>query len=166
MATVTLKGNPVQLYGELPAKEQQAPYFRLVKADLSEVTLDYFKGKNLILNIFPSIDTPVCAMSVRKFNEAADKLPATKVLAISHDLPFALQRYCAAEGLHNIIPLSAFRNPEFGKEYGLLITSGPLKGLLGRAVVGIDQKGKLVYTQLVPEIGQEPNYEKVLDIFR
>jgi len=166
MATVTLKGNPVQLSGELPEKGSKAPLFKLVKADLSEATLDDFKGKNLILNIFPSVDTPVCAMSVRKFNEAAEKLPNTLVLAISHDLPFALQRYCAAEGLKSIIPLSAFRSPEFGKDYGLLITSGPMKGLLGRAVVGINQSEEVIYTQLVPEIGQEPDYEKVLALFR
>ncbi|MBW6515299.1 MAG: thiol peroxidase [Candidatus Cloacimonetes bacterium] len=166
MATVTLKGNPVQLYGDLPDRESKAPYFRLVKSDLSEVTIDDFKGKNLILNIFPSIDTSVCAMSVRKFNEAADKLPDTVVLGISHDLPFALQRHCAAEGLNNIIPLSAFRAPDFGKEYGLLITSGPMKGLLSRAVIGIDKEGKIIYTQLVPEIGNEPDYEKVLAVFK
>lgn len=162
MQTVTLKGNPVNLFGKMPQIGTEAPFFELVKGDLSEVTINDFKGKNLILNVFPSIDTPVCAMSVRKFNEAADKLPETYVLGISHDLPFALQRYCAAEGLESIIPLSAFRAPDFGKDYGLLMTSGPLQGLLARAVIGIDQDGKIVYTQLVPDIGSEPDYEKVL----
>jgi len=166
MATVTLKGNPVQLIGELPEIGSKAPFFRLVKSDMSEVTIDDFQGKNLILNIFPSVDTPVCAMSVRKFNEALEKLPDTLVLGISHDLPFALKRYCAAEGLKSIIPLSAFRSPEFGKDYGLLITSGPMKGLLGRAVVGINKAGEVIYTQLVPEIGNEPDYQKVLALFR
>lgn len=166
MATVTMKGKQVELYGELPKKGEQAPSFRLVKGDLKEVTIDDFKGKKIIINIFPSIDTAVCAMSVRKFNEAADKLSDTYVLAVSHDLPFALQRYCAAEGLDKIIPLSAFRSPEFGKDYGILITSGPLRGLLGRGVVVIDEEGKIMYTQLVPDIGQEPDYEEVLTALR
>jgi|SRR5690554_202677 thiol peroxidase len=165
MAEVKLKGKPIQLIGDLPKTGMKAPSFKLTKSDLTDATIDDFKGKNIILNIFPSIDTPVCAMSVRKFNEAADKLPETYVLGISHDLPFALQRYCAAEGLKSIIPLSAFRSPEFGKDYGLLITTGPMKGLLARAVVGIDKEQNIVYTQLVPEIGNEPDYDKVLKAF-
>ncbi len=166
MAEVKLKGKPVQLIGDLPQRGTKAPPFKLTKSDLTDTTIDDFKGKNIILNIFPSIDTPVCAMSVRKFNEAADKLSNTYVLGVSHDLPFALQRYCAAEGLKSIIPLSAFRSPEFGKDYGLLITSGPMKGLLARAVVGLDKDQNVVYTQLVPEIGNEPDYNKVLEAFK
>ncbi len=166
MANVTLKGNDVQLYGDLPQTGDPAPFFKLSKADLTEVTIDDFKDKKIILNIFPSVDTPVCAMSVRKFNEAAEKMPDTYVLGVSHDLPFALQRYCAAEGLDSIIPLSAFRSPEFGKDYGLLITSGAMKGLLARAVVGIDKDKKIIYRELVPEIGNEPEDEKVLSTFR
>ncbi len=166
MTQVTMKGNTLQIYGELPAKGTAAPGFTLVNSDLSEVTIEDFKGKNLILNIFPSIDTPVCAMSVRKFNEAAEKLPNTMVLAISNDLPFALKRYCAAEGLNNIVPLSAFRADDFGKDYGLLITTGALKGLLARAVIGINEEQEIVYTELVPDIGNEPDYEKVLAVFR
>ncbi len=165
MASVKMKGNPVELYGELPEVGEIAPAFSLTKSDLQDISLSDFAGKNLILNIFPSIDTAVCAMSVRKFNIEADKLKDTLVLAISHDLPFALQRYCAAEGLNNIVPLSAFRNPEFGKGFGLLIETGALKGLLTRAVFVLDQAGKIIYSQLVPDIGQEPDYAAVLKLF-
>ncbi|MCB5231159.1 MAG: thiol peroxidase [Candidatus Cloacimonas sp.] len=160
MTPVTFKENRVQLFGNLPEVGISAHPFKLVKSDLSEVTLDSFAGKNLVLNIFPSIDTPVCAAAARKFNEKAESLPNTLVLAISKDLPFALNRYCAAEGLDDIIPLSAFRDSDFGEKYGVLLMDSPLKGLFARAVVVIDTKGKVVYTELVPDIGQEPDYDK------
>jgi len=163
MATTKLKGKHVELFGDLPEKGTGTPEFDLVNSELNTESLSKYKNNNLMLNIFPSIDTPVCALSVRKFNEKANNLSHTKVLGISMDLPFALQRYCAAEGLKNIIPLSAFRDPSFGKYFGLLITSGPLKGLLARAVLIINKQGKLIYSQLVPDISQEPNYDDVLN---
>ncbi len=162
MATTKIKGQVLELFGEMPSIGSQAPDFALVNSNLIEVLKKDFEGKNVILNIFPSIDTPVCALSVRMFNNKADKLPDTNVLAVSHDLPFALKRYCAAEGLENIISLSAFRNPEFGKSYGVLITSGPMKGLLARAVVIINKHGEIIYKELVSEITIEPNYEAAL----
>ncbi len=163
MATITFKKElKVNVAGELPAKGTAAPEFTLVKGDLSEVTLKDLKGKKLLLNIFPSIDTGVCAASVRKFNKEAAGLDNTIVLAVSVDLPFAAGRFCAAEGIENVVTASAFRNPEFAQAYGILMADGPLKGLLARSVVVIDTDGKVAYTQLVPEVTEEPNYEAAL----
>lgn len=162
MAKITFTGKPVNTVGELPAVGTKAPDFSLVKGDLSEVKLSSLKGKNVILNIFPSIDTGVCATSVRTFNKDASSLPNTVVLAISADLPFASGRFCTVENIKNVEPLSVFRSPEFGKEYGLTMVDGPLKGLLARAVVVIDAEGTIKYEELVPEIAQEPNYEKAI----
>lgn len=161
MTTITLQGNPVETVGELPAVGSQAPEFTLVNTDLSEANLENFSHKTVVLNIFPSIDTGVCAQSTRRFNEMAGQKDNVTVVGISKDLPFALSRFCAAEGLENVVSLSAFRNPEFGSDYGVTISTGPLKGLLSRAVVVI-KDGKVVYTEQVPEIAQEPNYDKAL----
>jgi thioredoxin-dependent peroxiredoxin len=161
MATVTLKGTPTHTSGELPAKASQAPQFELVKADLSTLTLRELAGKKVILNIFPSVDTDVCANSVRHFNETAAQLANTLTLCISADLPFAFQRFCAAEGIHNVIGASAFRS-SFGRDYGIEIQDGPLKGLLARCVVILDESGKVIYQQLVPEITEEPDYDAAL----
>lgn len=161
MATITLQGNPIETAGNLPAVGSGAPAFTLVKTDLSETGLDDFAGKTVILNIFPSIDTGVCAASTRHFNEVASNNPNVAVLCISADLPFAHSRFCGAEGLNNVISLSTFRNTGFGKDYGVTIISGPLTGLLSRAVVVI-KDGKVTYTEQVPEIAQEPNYGAAL----
>lgn len=162
MASITLQGNPVSTVGELPNLGTASPAFSAVKTDLSECSLGDLAGKKVILNIFPSIDTGVCAASTRRFNEEAGKLDNAVVLCISADLPFALDRFCGAEGLEDVIPASVFRNPEFGSAYGLTIADGPLVGLLSRAVVVVDEAGKVVYTEQVPEITQEPNYEAAL----
>ncbi|MGW8288179.1 MAG: thiol peroxidase [Desulfobulbales bacterium] len=162
MAQITLQGNPVQTVGNLPAVGMEAPSFRLVKTDLSEASMQDFAGKNIILNIFPSLDTSVCAASVRRFNKEAGESPDTVVLCISADLPFAHQRFCEVEGLNDVIPLSVFRSPEFGRDYGVTITSGPLAGLMSRAVVIIDKSGEVAYTEQVPEITQEPDYDASL----
>jgi len=159
---VTFKGNPVEVAGALPARGSAVPNFKLVNGNLADVCRVDFAGKKVVLNIFPSIDTGVCAASVRRFNEAAAGLKETAVLCVSMDLPFAQARFCGAEGLENVIPLSAFRSPEFGKDYGVLMTSGPLAGLLARAVVVLDETARVVYTELVPEITQEPDYDAVL----
>ena len=162
MAKITLKGNPVNTFGSLPETGQIAPDFLLTKTDLSDVKLSAFLGKKIILNIFPSLDTAVCAMSVRKFNAEAEKLPDTVVLCISRDLPFAHARFCTVEGLKNVIPLSVLRNDAFGKDYGVVITDGPMAGLLSRAVVVINAEGKVIYTEQVPDIVQEPDYAAAL----
>jgi len=161
MATITFKGAPVQTAGELPAKGSAALDFTLVKQDLSETVLSDYKGKRLVLNIFPSIGTGVCAMSVRKFNEKAAALKNTVVLCISMDLPFAQSRFCAAEGIKNVVTASAFRSA-FGEHYGVTIAGGPLAGLLSRAVVVINETGHVIYTEQVPEIAQEPNCDAAL----
>lgn len=161
MATITLQGNPIDTVGELPTIGSAAPAFTLVNTDLSEANLEDFSHKTVVLNIFPSIDTGICAQSTRHFNQVAGQQDNVTVLCISVDLPFALSRFCGAEGLTNVVSLSAFRNPEFGTAYGVTITSGPLKGLLSRAVVVI-KECKVVYTEQVPEIAQEPNYDKAL----
>ncbi len=167
MATVTFKNElNVTVAGTLPAVGSQAPNFTFVKGDLSEVTLPDLKGKKVLLNIFPSVDTGVCAASVRRFNKEAASLDNTVVLAVSVDLPFAAGRFCAAEGIENVIAASAFRNPEFAKEYGVLMVDGPLKGLLARSVVAIDTDGKVIYTELVPEVTSEPNYEAALEALK
>lgn len=162
MATITFKGNPFHTTGELPKKGNQAPDFELVKTDLSRVSLQDFKGTRLVLNVFPSIDTPTCAMSVRTFNKNASSLNNTKVLCISRDLPFAQARFCGAEGIENVITLSDFETGKFGQDYGLTLADSPLKGLHSRAVVVIDENGKVTYTQQVSEIADEPDYEKAL----
>jgi thiol peroxidase len=162
MATITLQGNPIETCGALPAQSSPAPDFRLVKTGLAEVALADYKGKKIVLNIFPSIDTPVCAASVRRFNKTAGESPNTVVLCVSADLPFAHSRFCEIEGLKNVESLSVFRSPAFGKDYGVTITSGPLAGLLARAIVVIGADGKVVYTEQVPEITQEPDYDKAL----
>jgi thiol peroxidase len=159
MATITLKGNPIETSGNLPAVGSKAPDFSLLKLDLSRASLKDFPGKK-VLNIFPSIDTPVCAASVRKFNEAASKQGLT-VLCISEDLPFAMKRFCGAENLDKVVSASAFRS-SFGKDYGVEIITGPLAGLTSRAIVVLDENDSVVYTEQVPEIGQEPNYEAAL----
>ncbi len=157
------QGAPVQLVGNLLKEGMMAPDFELIKKDLSSLKLSSLKGKKVILNVFPSLDTGVCAASVRKFNELASKMTNTVVLSISKDLPFAQGRFCTTEGIDNVIPLSDFRNPEFGKEYGLLMKDGPLSGLLARAVLVVNEEGKVSYIELVPEITQEPNYDKALE---
>ena len=162
MATVTLKGNPITTIGSLPAVGAKAPDFSLVKADLANVTLKDFAGSKLVLNIFPSVDTPTCATSVRKFNAEAAKLSGVTVLCVSRDLPFAHKRFCGAEGLDKVHGVSDFRDANFGKAYGVSITSGPIQGLFSRAVVVIDASGKVVYTEQVPEIANEPDYAKAL----
>ncbi|OZG72312.1 lipid hydroperoxide peroxidase [Hahella sp. CCB-MM4] len=162
MATITLKGNPVQTIGELPEVGSKAPDFSLVKSDLSEVHLSQYAGSRLVLNIFPSVDTPTCATSVRKFNEKASAMNNTKVLCVSADLPFAFGRFCGAEGISNVETASVFRSPDFGRDYGVLITSGPLTGVLSRAVVVIDESGNVLHTEQVAEIADEPDYEAAL----
>ena len=162
MATVTLKGNHIHTIGELPAIGSQAPDFTLVKNDLSDISSSDFKGKKVVLNIFPSLDTAVCAVSVRRFNVEASKLPDTVVVCISKDLPFAHSRFCTTEGITNVVPASEFRSNNFGKSYGVMLIDGPLQGLMARAVVVLDESGKVVYTELVPEISQEPDYETAI----
>lgn len=162
MAEITLKGNKIHTLGNLPAKGEEAPDFTLVKTDLSEGKLSDYKGKKVVLNIFPSLDTATCAASVRRFNAEASNLENTVVLCISKDLPFAQARFCGAEGLDNVITLSDFRTGQFGKKYQVEITDGPLAGLESRAVVVVDEKGKVIYNQQVPEIVDEPDYDSAL----
>jgi thiol peroxidase len=163
MAQITLKGNAVQTAGNLPAKGTIAPDFKLTKTDLSDITLKDFTGKKIVLNIFPSLDTSVCAASVRKFNAEFSKLNNTVVLCISKDLPFAHGRFCTTEGLNNVVPLSELRDDSFSKAYGVKIIDGPLAGVFSRAVVVVDASGKVVYSEQVPEITQEPDYEAALN---
>lgn len=162
MATITLRGNPVKTSGELPAIDSMAKDFELVAKDLSRVSLIDFTGSRLVLNVFPSLDTGTCAAAVRYFNELAGKLKDTKVLCISRDLPFAQARFCGAEGLDNVITLSDFEEGRFGKDYGLQVVDGPMKGLLSRVVIILDKTGKVTYTQQVKEISEEPNYDEVV----
>ena len=161
MADITFQSNPITTVGTLPEKGAKAPVFTLVGTDLSDVALTDFGGKQIVLNIFPSIDTGVCQASVRAFNEKAGGRDNTVVLNVSKDLPFAQERFCAAEGIDNVVSGSAFRS-SFGEDYGVTMTSGPLQGLLSRAVVVVDAEGSVVYTEQVPEIGQEPDYEAAL----
>ena len=161
MATITLQGNPLETCGELPAVGSAAPAFTLTKTDLSDVTLQDFAGKTVILNIYPSVDTGVCAASTRKFNELASGKADVAVLCVSADLPFAHNRFCGAEGLDNVVSLSDFRNKDFGNAYGVTITTGVLAGLLSRAIVVI-KDGNVTYTEQVPEIAQEPDYDAAL----
>jgi thiol peroxidase len=165
MAEITLKGNKINTIGQLPNLNEDAKAFQLVANDLSVKTLEDYKGERLILNIFPSLDTPTCAASVRRFNQEASKLKETTVLCISKDLPFAQARFCGAEGLDKVITLSDFRS-DFTKQYGVEIIDGPLQGLASRAIVVVNAEGKVIYTQQVPEIVDEPNYEEVLAILK
>ena len=162
MTTVTFQGNPVEVLADLPVNGSAAPDFTLTNADLSDATLADFKGKKIVLNIFPSIDTGVCATSVRTFNKSAAALENTVVICVSKDLPFALGRFCGAEGIENVKTVSGFRDSEFGKAYGVEIKEGPLAALYARAVVVINEEGKIAYTELVSEITNEPNYEGAL----
>jgi len=162
MAKITLKGNPVKTVGNLPKVGKKAPKFNLVKADLSRAKLKDYRGSKLILNITPSIDTGVCQVSVKRFNKEAEKLENTKVLYISKDLPFAQARFCGAEGVENVETLSDFISGKFGKAYGVTIETGPMKGLLSRSIVVIDEEGIVRYTEQVSETVDEPNYEAAL----
>lgn len=162
MASITLGGNPTHTTGDLPDLNTKAPDFKLAKNDLSQTSLEDFLGKKIVMNIFPSVDTGVCAASVRKFNEEASELDNTTVLCISKDLPFAQARFCAAEGLENVINLSDFRTGDFGKDYGLEIAEGAFEGLHSRVVLVLDEEGTLIYKEQVPEIGQEPDYQAAL----
>lgn len=162
MASITLKGNAINTCGDLPAVGSSAPDFCLTSTDLADVSLKDYAGKKVVLNIFPSIDTPVCATSVRTFNKKAAGLDDTVVLCISLDLPFAHKRFCGAEGLEDVISVTELRERGFGEAYGVRIIDGPLAGLLARAVVIVDGDGKVTYTEQVPEITQEPDYEKAI----
>lgn len=161
MATITLDGNPINTVGELPAVGSQAPAFTLVDSELGEITLEDLRGKRVVLNIFPSLDTGVCANSVREFNQRAGSLENTQVVCVSADLPFAHGRFCAAEGIENVVTGSVFRS-SFGDDYGVKIADGPLAGVLSRAIVVIDENGTVTYTQQVPEIKQDPNIDEAL----
>lgn len=163
MTTITFHGNSLNVNGSLPKTGAAAPAFTLTGGDLADVSLADFKGKKLLLNIFPSIDTGVCATSVRTFNKRAAELNNTQVLCVSADLPFAAGRFCGAEGIDNVKTASTFRNPEFLKNYGVELASGAVRGLAARAVVAIDEQGKVLYTELVSEIGQEPNYDAAIN---
>ncbi len=164
MAIVTLKGNPIHTCGELPEIGSQVPEFKVVKTDLSVLqTVDHL-GKKVIYNIFPSLDTDVCAASVRKFNATASQLDNTLVVCVSKDLPFAHKRFCTVEGIQNVVSASDFRDGSFGTSFGVQLSDGPLAGLLARSIVVTDEKGKVIYTQLVPEIVQEPDYDSALSV--
>jgi thiol peroxidase len=166
MAKITLKGNPIKTIGKLPKIGKKAPKFKLVKTDLSIGKLKDFKGKKVLLNITPSIDTGICAASMRKFNEEAAGLDNTVIVNVSKDLPFAHSRFCAAEGIENVITMSDFMKGKFGRRYGVTIKNGPMKGLHSRAIVVIDEEGIVTYTEQVPEIAQEPNYEAALEALK
>lgn len=162
MATVTLKGNEIHTIGNLPKVGEVAPDFTLVKDDLSQLSKSDLKGKKVVLNIFPSIDTGTCAASTRKFNEAAASLENTAVVCISRDLPFAQKRFCGAEGIENVIMASDYQTGQFGKDFGVIFTDGPLNFLLSRSVVVLDEEGNVIYTEQVSETVEEPNYEAAL----
>ena len=166
MATTNFKGQPVKVIGEFIKVGAVAPDFELVKTDLSALSLKELGGKNVVLNIFPSLDTAVCATSVRKFNQLAASMPDTVVLAISKDLPFAHARFCTTEGIDRVIPLSDFRISDFDENYGVCMADGPLAGLAARAVIVVDENGKVVYAQLVPEITEEPDYDAALSALK
>ncbi len=166
MATVTLKGNKINTSGELPQVGTKAPDFTLTAVDLSSKSLSDFSGNNIVLNIFPSVDTGTCAASVRNFNKEASTLTDTKVLCISHDLPFAHARFCGAEGLENVISLSDYKDGSFGKDYGLNFINGPLEALHSRSVIVLDKNGVVKYTEQVAETVNEPNYEAALNALK
>ena len=160
--TVTLGGNPIEVSGRFPAKGDQAPAFSLVGKDLADVSLASLAGKRKVLNIFPSIDTPTCAASVRKFNQSANDVANTVILCISADLPFAQSRFCGAEGLDNVLTLSTMRGRDFLEAYGVAVTTGPLTGVAARAVVVLDENNRVLYSEMVGEIANEPNYDAAL----
>lgn len=164
MALITLRGNEIHTNGELPSVGQQAPDFVLVNGELANIKLENFRDKKKLLNIVPSLDTPVCQTSTRKFNDFAKDRQDVVFLTISADLPFAMGRFCSAENLENVIPLSMMRSRNFGKDYGVLIEDGPLEGITARAVVVLDADNKVIYSQLVGEIGEEPDYEAALAV--
>lgn len=164
MAETKLAGNPVKLSGEFPGKKSSIRELTAVKQDLSVISLDDFKGKRKILNIFPSIDTDICATSVRTFNKKASELKNTQVICLSFDLPFAHKRFCGAEGIENVVTGSLFRNPEFAKAHGLLMMDGPLKGLSARAVIVLDENNTVIHAQLVDDIKNEPDYNAALSV--
>jgi len=166
MAKITFKGTPVATIGDLPKTGAPAPDFTLVKTDLSTVGKKELTGKNVVLNIFPSIDTPTCATSVKKFNQKAAGMPNTVVLCVSKDLPFAHKRFCGAEGIDKVQAVSAFRGPDFGKDFGVTIKDGPLAGLFARAIVVISATGQVTHSELVPEIANEPNYDQAIAAVR
>lgn len=166
METIYFKGTPCHTYGMIPRVGEKAPCFNLVTQDLAEIHCADFAGKRVVMNIFPSLDTAVCAASVRRFNQEASKLDNTVVLCVSMDLPFAASRFCTTEGLKNVLTGSAFRSPVFAQKYGLQIVDGPLAGLLARAVLVIDENRNIIYSDLVEEITNEPDYQGALDILR
>ena len=166
MGTITFKGTEIHTCGDLPEKGKKAPDFTLTNTAMSDCKMADFAGRKLMLNIFPSVDTSVCAMSVRRFNEDAAGLGDVAVLCVSMDLPFAQERFCGAQKIENVQTLSAFRSPSFGEDYGVRIVDGPLAGLFARTVVGIDEQGMVIYTQQVPEIAEEPDYEAALQALR
>lgn len=166
METIYFKGTPCHTYGVMPSVGQEAPCFHLSGPDLSAVTCTDFKGQRIVLNIFPSLDTEVCARSVRRFNEEASGLPDTTVICVSMDLPFAMSRFCTLEGIKDVVFGSAFRSPLFGQKYGVQLCDGPLAGLLARAVIIIDTDRKIIYRELVDEITNEPDYEAALSVLR
>lgn len=166
MATVTLQGNPVHTTGDLPAVGAPAPDFRLVDKDLEERSLGDFSGKRKVLNIVPSLDTPVCAAQARRFNEEAASLDNTAVLVISADLPFAQARFCSTEGIDHLVTLSTVRSQDFGEAWGIALAEGPLAGVCARAVVILDENDRVTYSQLVPEIAEEPDYDEALAALR
>lgn len=161
MAETALRGNTIHTVGDLPAIGTAAPSFTLTKGDLGDLTVDDLAGKKIVLNIFPSIDTPTCAASVRQFNKLAADHDGATVVCVSADLPFALSRFCGAEGIDNVTTASAFRS-DFGTAYGVTMVDGPLSGLLARSVVVLDEHGTVTYTELVPEIANEPDYDAAL----
>ncbi len=163
MVTVALKGNPIRISGDLPALNAVAANFLLVDADLKDHSLSEFKDKRKLLSIVPSLDTAVCSLSAKKFNEAAKKQPGVVILVISADLPFAQKRFCQSEKVENVLTLSMMRSKDFAKNYGVLIEEGPLAGICARAVVVLDENDRVIYRELVPEITQEPNYDKALE---
>jgi thiol peroxidase len=166
MAQVLFKGNPVNTAGQLPAVGSQAPSFRLTKTDLSDVSIEDFKGKKVVLNIFHSIDTGTCAASVRRFNQEAAGLDNTVVLCISKDLPFAHNRFCEAEGIDNVVPVSQYKDSSFADAYGVQYTDSVIEGLLGRAIVVVDENGTIIHTEQVEETSEEPDYDKVLAVLK
>lgn len=166
MASVTLKGNPIHTIGDLPKVGEQAPNFKLAKLDLSNASLEDYKGQRVILNIFHSVDTGTCAASVREFNKVASELDNTKILCISKDLPFAMGRFCGAEGIENVEMLSDFRDGSFGKAYNLLFADGPVEGLLSRSIIVLDQDHKVMYSEQVQEVVEEPSYDKALNALK
>jgi len=166
VAQINLKGTPVHTSGDLPAVGKAAPAFTLTKTDLTDAELGSYAGRRVVLNIFPSLDTAVCATSLRKFNAMATTVANATVLCVSADLPFAAKRFCTAEGLDHLVPASCFRNPDFAVAYGVLLVDGPMRGLLARAVVVLDEGGKVLHSELVPELTHEPDYEAAAAVLK